>query len=144
MTHHILKSESKLLQNLFQKLAELQELDRIFASHVEGPIVAHCKVANLLNNCLIVIVDSGNWATQLRFHIPDLIIKLRQHPRLSDLKAICCKTRPKDSLNRIFQKKSAKAMERISEHTSHIIQQSANTITDEKLRKILERIAKRM
>ena len=69
MTNHILNNDGKTLQNLFQKVALLSEFNHIFAQYVEPTIVAHCKVANLQNNCLIVIVDSGNWATQLRFLI---------------------------------------------------------------------------
>jgi hypothetical protein len=142
MTNHILKNEGKALLHLFQKLDQLKELNRIFAQYAEPGIVAHCKIANLQNNCLIVIVDNGNWATQLRFHIPNLIVQMRQHTVLQNLKAICCKTRPDPALVKP-QKKRQRSMVRISASTATLIEQSAEGISDTKLRNILERIAKK-
>lgn len=143
MTNHILKNDGKLLHNLFQKLERLREFSELFALYVEPNIVAHCKLANFQNNCLIVIVDSGNWATQLRFHIPDLIIKLRQHPPLKNIQAICCKTRPdSDALNNRKRNRS-RPMKQLSAKAAALMLQSIETIQDENIRKVMEKIAKR-
>lgn len=143
MTNHILKNDGKTLQNLFQKLEKLNELNQIFAQYVEPGIVPHCKVANLQNNCLIVIVDNGSWATQLRFHIPDLIVKLRNHSPLSNLKAICCKTRPDPKL-KAPMKKRRQPFKPISFQTAQSMQKSAEQIKDKKLRELMLKIMNRM
>jgi hypothetical protein len=142
MTNHILKNESKTLLHLFKKLDQLNELNQIFAQYVEPGIVTHCRVANLQNNCLIVIVDNGNWATQLRFQIPTLIANMRQHAVLANLKAICCKTRPATHPQNTRKKRKTIPMKAISEETAKEMLQIAKNVADDKLRKILEKIAR--
>lgn len=144
MTNHILKNDGKTLKGLFQKVDQLREFNDIFAQYAEPGIVSHCKIANLQNNCLIVIVDSGNWATQLRFQIPDLLAKMRQHPCLAGLKAICCKTRPDPAFEKPRKKQSKGPMKQMSLATSEMILKSAKTIEDKKVREILVRIAGRI
>ena len=144
MTNHILKNDGKTLKGLFQKVDQLREFNRIFAQYAEPGIVAHCKIANLQNNCLIVIVDSGSWATQLRFLIPDLLAKMRQHVCLAGLKSICCKTRPDPAFEKPRKRRNQGPMKQMSVATSEEILRSAKTIEDKKLREILERIAGRI
>jgi hypothetical protein len=144
MTNHILKNEGKTLSGLLKKVDQLREFNSIFAQYVEPHIATHCKIANLQNNCLIVIVDSGNWATQLRFHIPDILSKMRQHPSLQGVKAICCKTRPDPTKEKVKIKRVKREIKQISQKTAKHMMQSASSIQDDKVRESLERIAKRL
>lgn len=144
MTNHILKHEGNTLGNLLKKVDQLNEFNRIFAQYLEPPIAAHCKVANVQNNCLIVIVDSGNWATQLRFHIPDLLAKLRAHPHMHALKSICCKTRPNPELDKPRKKRRVRTMKRICESAAIRTIEAADGIQDEKLRAIFKKIMERL
>ncbi len=144
MTNHILKNESKTLHNLFKKLDQLHELNRVFALYVEAGIVSHCQVANLQNNCLIVIVDSANWATQLRFLIPDVIAKMKRHSGLENLQAICCKTRPDTQKHSARKKRPATPMQQLSAESADYLLSVAETLEDEKLRKIMKKIAGRV
>lgn len=144
MSEHILKNDNKTLQNLIYHLDELKEFNSLLARHIAEPEIAkHCHIVKFDRNCLIVVVDNGNWATQLRFHIPELMVKLRQYPRLENLSGIVCKTRPNTSLP-----KSSKAKKRvipqISSQTVDTLLATVQTIQDAKLRGIMEKIAEHL
>ncbi len=94
MTKHILNNDGKVLQAILARVAELKQLNTLFAEHLEPVLAKHCQVVNIDQGCLIVIVDNGSWATQLRFQIPNVLSKLRNHAHLQNLKGIICKTRP--------------------------------------------------
>jgi hypothetical protein len=142
MANHILKNENKILQGLIGKLDELRRFNTLLTEHLNDTDIAkHCQVVKFdEKKCLIVIVDNGSWATQLRFHIPDLMTKLRKQQGLENLSGIICKTRPKASFNN--PKSKNRSMKKISLETARTILDSAKTIKDKKLREIIEKIAK--
>jgi hypothetical protein len=144
MTSHILKHEGKALGNLLKKVGQLDEFNHIFAQYIDSNLAAHCRIANLQNNCLIVVVDNGAWATQLRFHIPDLLAQLRQHPGLEQLKSICCKTRPHPDTEKPRKKRHTRQIQRMSKAAALRVLQTATEIKDKKLREALERIVKQL
>ncbi|MHB1948120.1 MAG: DUF721 domain-containing protein [Gammaproteobacteria bacterium] len=140
MTHHVLKHENKSLQGLMGQLNELQELNALLTEHLDPEIAKHCQVVKFEKNCLFVIVDNGNWATQLRFNIPDVMARLRQTTKLKNISGIICKTRPNPHLT-----KSSKVKKRVvtglSADAAKQILETAKTIKDDKIRKMLEKIA---
>lgn len=140
MTFHVLKQDSKTLQTLMGKLAVLEQIHSLLLAHLEPELGRHCQVAKFEKNCLFVIVENGNWATQLRFQVPDLMAKLRLQPGFENLGGIICKTRP--SLQMMDpQKKQKRMVKKLSAETAAQILENAQLIQDPKLRKILERIA---
>lgn len=94
MATHILKQDSRVLQNLLVKLDELKKLNDLFAQHLEPALAKHCHVVRYEKHCLIVLVDNATWGTQLRFRTPELVNQLHQHPVFENLGAICSKVRP--------------------------------------------------
>lgn len=143
MVNHILKQDSKGLSGLFKNVERLRELNQLFAQHVDKGLASHCSIVNITNGSLIIIADNGSWTTQLRFHIPDLLEKFRQHPLLHGLKSITCKTRPDFKLENPAKKRKRPGMKKISQKASLEILRDAETIQDEKLRQVLKRIAER-
>ena len=103
-------------------------------------MAAHCQVANLENNHLVVITDSALWATQFRFQIAALLVKLQQHPELSHLKNISCKIRPSIK-NQIPEAPETESMPRLSLQTAEMILTAAKTVHHEGLKAILQKIA---
>ncbi len=142
MSNHILKHQNKILQNIMNKIDELKNLNQIFAENLEPHIVKHCEVVKFEKNCLFVIVENGNWTTQLRFQIPDLIKKLQKHVELQNLNGIICKTRPHHTLGKA-EKPRKKMMARLSQETAEHLIATAKLIQDENLKKKLEKIATR-
>lgn len=142
MTNHILKHENKSILNILAHIQQLQELNSIMARYLPPDVANHCKVVKLDRDCLIVLTENGNWATQLRFQIPELLQQLRQHPLLAKLSGICCKTRPShypSALNRI----PTHSVAPLSQKASSFLLETAKTIGDERLRKIMEKIGNR-
>lgn len=142
MVNHILKNDSKILQGIMGKLNELERFNRLFAQYLGAEAAKHCQVAKLEKNCLFVIVDNGNWATQLRFHIPDLMVQLRKHPGLESLSGIICKTRPNLTVVKA-SKSRARIVASLSEETAASVLETAKLIKDKRLKEILEKIAKK-
>jgi hypothetical protein len=122
------------------KLGELKKLDKLLAQH-EPEIAKHCQIVKLEQNCLFVIVDSGNWTTQLRFQIPSLMRKLNQYPGLEKLSGIICKTRPHHTLSTSTKPRTRTAAACLTPETAENVLETAKTIKDEKLRATMEKIA---
>jgi hypothetical protein len=139
--HHYLQRDSKTLGNLLNKLAQLKRWNEILRSCLgdEAHLMDHCQIVNLSNNSLIVIANSPNWLTRLRFHIPDLLPKLQQHKGLEHIKAICCKAQPiiqHGKLKKVFRKRL-----KLKPETATAIIETAKKLKDTKIKAILEKIA---
>lgn len=141
MSMHILEHDNKMLKSLVDHLHELQEFNVLLSQHLPTEIVKHCQVVKFEKNCLFVMVDNGHWATQLRFNIPDLMNSLREIPKLKNLNGIICKTRPQASVGRSSHAVKTRKVATMSPDTAADVLEIAKSIKDDKIRKILERIA---
>jgi hypothetical protein len=141
MVHHYLQRDSKTLGNVLNKLAQLKQWNMILRECLgdEAHLMDHCQIVNISVNSLIVIADSPNWLTRLRFHIPDLLPKLRQHKGLEHIKAICCKAQP--SIHHIKPKRTPKSRLLLKPETAAAMLETAKKVEDIKIRTILEKIA---
>lgn len=140
MINHILKHDNKSLQLLRQTLEQLNEFNRLFAEYIDPELAKNCRVVKLEKNCLFVTTTNGAWTTQFRFQIPELMVQLKQHPLLNHLKGIICKTRPLLSHRHTVTSQRRK-VKKLSVQSANSVIEAAKTIKDERLRKILERIA---
>lgn len=139
MTKHILNTDSKSLQSLLVKVNQAKEFNHLLAQYLPAETMKHCQVVKYEKNCLFVIVENGNWATQLRFHIPNLIKQLRQCSGFENLSGIICKTRP--SYHTSKNKYRARFLSILSEEVSKKILEIAESIRDSRLKKIIQKIA---
>ncbi|MBV8802182.1 MAG: DUF721 domain-containing protein [Gammaproteobacteria bacterium] len=134
-----LNSPNKTLGPLLIKLNQLTQWNEYLKEClIDKPLTQHCYIVNLDKNALIVIVDSAHWSTRLKFHIPDLLKKLRHYPGLENVRAICCKIQP------AYHAKAKIKMRRpspLSKNTALKVHETAQKITDKNLKKILEKIA---
>lgn len=140
MTNHVLNHENKALQSILGKVQELQHYNSLLEKYLDPEVAKNCKVVRFDKNCLFVLVENGNWATQLRFQVPDLMSKLRKYPELSNLSGVICKTRPSPTLLSSYKTQS-RTVSFLSHQTADSILKTAKTLTDIRLRKILEKIA---
>lgn len=139
---HVLQQDSKILDTLIVKLKQHKQLQQILAEHIEAKLASHCEVANYDNNCLTVLTDSALWATQFRFQIPELTKKLQQHPQLYHLKHVQCKIRPSKTARPLIETKPTQPVQRLSSETADIILEAAKTIKHDKLKAVMQKIAK--
>jgi hypothetical protein len=141
-TLHVLQQDSAILGSILNKLKELHALHKILATYLDTKLASRCAVSNLEENCLTVVTESALWATPLRFQIPNLIEKLRQHTELSDLAKIICKIRPAQHKPKPPDTQTERLAPRLSAQTAELISASAATINDEKLQAVMLNIAK--
>lgn len=135
--HPPLSRLSRQLSQLIEKAEELIKIEQVVQTYFDPDLTQHCHVANLRNDCLIIAIDNAAWATQLRFMIPRLLEQLKIEPLLKKLKKIEYFILPDDTerKDRIEQPKN------LSKENALLIDEIAKTISHEKLRKVLERLA---
>lgn len=139
MLNHVLKQNAKIWQSLMERLSTLQKLNALLSQCLPADLAAHCQVVKYEKNCLIVLVTSASWATQLRFQLPELLPKLRQHALLAQLNGIVSKVRPYDYTAQ--DNESFRHVKPLSAETATTVKAITSTIQDERLRKIMEKIA---
>ena len=86
--------DGELLSPILQKVRFLQGLQLIVNQQLSVELQTHCCVANYAGGCLSLAVDSGAWATPLRYAIPDLLERLRSLPEFTTLQNIRCLVEP--------------------------------------------------
>jgi hypothetical protein len=137
--HQYLTSQSKSLAPLLTKLNQLNQWNQWLKENLtDEPLTRHCYIVNLDKTALIVIADSAHWSTRLKFHIPELLKKLRRYSGLENVRAICCKVQPSHHAS---VKKKSRHVKTLSDKAAQMVCHNAQKISDEKLKKILEKIA---
>ncbi|MFQ5469788.1 MAG: DUF721 domain-containing protein [Gammaproteobacteria bacterium] len=131
-------STSEHLSKLIQFANQLEKLTRITRSCLPTPVNNHVNVANLKDNTLIIHTDSATWATQLRFHLPDLLRQLRIDHNLKSI----CSIRTKVVPNQIVTKTKAEHQPLTSPSSSALLQNFADSIDDQPLKEAIHRLAK--
>lgn len=62
---------------VIERARRLTRLERAVLQSLPAELAAHCKVANLKNETLVLATSSPVWAGRLRFVAPDLIKQLK-------------------------------------------------------------------
>ncbi|MCK4869648.1 MAG: DUF721 domain-containing protein [Gammaproteobacteria bacterium] len=84
----LLNSKTGQLHKLIHQTEELQHLDRLFRQTLDNELGGHCHVSKFDGTHMILVVDNANWATNLRYGLPDIIKTLRVQPEFKGLKKI--------------------------------------------------------
>jgi hypothetical protein len=140
-----LQHESNTLGQLLNKLNQLKRWNGWLSDCLSGELLLtkHCKIVKLDGTSLIVIADNPHWVTRFRFFIPSLLTKLQKYPDLQNIRSICCKVRPPHQhLSNIHRARRRPL--KVSANTAEILQETANKIKNEKLQKILLKMASRV
>lgn len=137
-----LKQDCKTLGRLLSKLSQLEHWNNALRECLitEPTLTEHCKIVNLIGTSLIAIADSPHWLTRIRFHIPELLPKLRTYPGLEQIRALCCKVQP--NYPKMQARQSNRAQKKLSPNNAQLLHQDAQKISDEKLRTVMEKIAR--
>ena len=61
---------------MIRHATRLRRLDRAFRKLVPGPAQAHCRVANLRGDTLVVAADSPVWASRIRYESRQILREL--------------------------------------------------------------------
>ena len=125
------------LDRLYQHTKFLLNLNKYLFNILGEPLNQHCQIANYDNSILTILADSPEWSARLRYNTSNILNRIRTESGLNTLKTIRIKIRPIEIHTYTNQRKLT-----LSFAASEFINQVANTITDEKLRSSLRKLAK--
>ena len=133
------------LNSLLTKVKHLEELSKRIVPYLEEGMKPYCRVANLQNGKLTMVVANSSIATQFRFQTVDLVRKFRSDPVLASIQTIQCKVHPYLAKAQLPQSSIVREkMKPLSKGTAEMIQAAAEGLEDKKLQEVMMRIAKRV
>ena len=125
------------LDKLSQHAKFILNLNKYLYNILDEPLNQHCQIANFDNCILTILTDSPVWSTRLRYNTSFILNRMRKEFDLKTLKTIRVKIRPKET--HAYTKHRNLTLSSIA---SEYINQVAYTVTDEKLRSSLLKLAK--
>jgi len=123
------------LRHIMSRVKLLQRLQLSIEKYLEPTQKLHVHVANYRQGCLVLQTANAAIATKLRFQIPQLLQSLRQDEQLPGLANIKIIVRP-ESKHSVPTANPA----RLSQKASEVLKQTADIISDPKLRHALEKL----
>ena len=136
---HIAQSDTTVTQKIVQQLSVIDTFNQALQTCLELRLAEHCRVANYDKGRLVIEADSAACATAIRYRIPELLAALRQNLELPALTQIDYYVKPEQATPQVTTTKNHLQISAASAETLHGM---AEGIKDEKLRNLLQRIAK--
>lgn len=134
-----LQPHGEYLNGLLDQVQRLRRLTGVLRGLLPEPLAAHCLVANLNGDTLVIGCDSSAWATKLRYHLPTLLAQLRQHPEAAALSEIRLRLQPfRDPAPRAAPRRA-----KLSSHSAELLSASAEATADPALKAALLRLSRR-
>lgn len=130
-------AEKDWFQSLRAKIKELEHLQNAFDKATHFRYMPHCRILEINQNCLLIGVENGSWATQLKYNTPTLLEKLHLYPEFQMIKTI---------RSHIFTAHSSKKLsappKSICPESASMIVTIAQGITEPALKQALLRLAR--
>ncbi len=124
------------LRLLLNQAERLEHLQRLLESQLQPAAREHCHVASWRDGTLLLVVTDGHWATRLRYQQKRLLAALQGMEAFGNLRRILYKVQPP----LVPAKRGGHAAE-LSNSAAESLRDTAEGITDPKLRAALERLA---
>jgi len=132
----VLLREARPLRAIFNHAQRLAHLQRLLETQLQPAARAHCHVASWREGTLLLVVTDGHWATRLRYQQKRLQRQLVAFPEFANLTRLHFKVQPVMS-----QGASVSQVRDLSSAAAETITETAEGISDPKLRAALERLA---
>ncbi len=131
-------SKNKQLNRLSKRARHLSQLNYILQQVMPPQFSAHCQLANINEQTLIVHTDNASYASLLRFQANTLCKALSEHLPQAVTK-LEVKVRPKYSPIRVDTKSTIS----LPEDAADALEQTAETMEESPLKSALQRLAQR-
>lgn len=135
--------EKSNIQSLIDKVQKIATLDEIVKSELSSPLREHCRIANLRQGKLIIQADSPVWGSKLRFELTTLLSNLRKQPRFASLAGIDFFVAPFPTISTKESEPSHKKTSNISSKHRQLLRETADKVSDPKLKAVLKAIAEK-
>lgn len=130
--------EQKPLKALFSQAQRLSQLQNLLESQLEAGAREHCRIASWRDGCLLLIITDAQWATRLRYQQRRLQKALMQFDEFKELQRMLFKVQPPRTPMR-----GPIRTVTLSPTAASSLRESAEHVSDNRLREALERLASR-
>lgn len=127
------------LDHLFHKIKERDDLNKKISPYLPEAIRNYCQVSNFNSGKLIIMAAHASAAMELNYRAPDLLKQFANDLELKCIKQIQCKIDPQS--HKRNSNPTLKSAIRLSKITAQLILETAQSLADPHLRKIMEKIA---
>ena len=131
--------EQSRFRKLYAGASQLQNFDLIVKLYLPENLKLNSQVTRYEKGDMTISVNSGAWATQLRYQIPTLKQQLVIHPELKELKNIKYRIIKGIQVNK---PKQFRPMKRLSSENAELLNITADGIDDPDLSQALKRLSK--
>lgn len=129
------------LGSLSDKADYLRRLNLAVQALLTTELAAHCQVANVRDNVLILYLDNAHWATQLHYQLTDLCSQLRQQQKYAGLRSIQYKIRPSSDAVKATTTKTKVIP--LSLATRKLLSDIAKSVGNKELAEALKKLSRR-
>lgn len=131
-------TKNNQLSKLSQRAQQLNQLNYILQQVMPPQFSAHCHLANVSEQTIIIHTDNANYASLLRFQAATLCKALSEHLP-SPVSKLDVKVRPKVTLSEQTNSSSLS----LSDDAATSLQQTADSLEEGPLKTALNKLAKR-
>jgi len=137
--------KSQILGSLLGRLQQIKTWQKMLtkALPAEKELFSRCHVVHADAVSLMIIADNPQWATRLRFLVPQLLAALKSFPEYAKLQAIYCKVQPPLYHHHLTGKKRRRQRLTISKISAEQLEMAATKIKDPKISRALKKLAAR-
>jgi hypothetical protein len=135
-----LQHHSERLDLLLGRVRLLRQISDTLHKALPEPLAQHCIAANIDDDTLVVGCDASVWAAKLRYHIPQLLERLKSqadHPAL-------CRIRIRVQPLIMEHSRTTNRRFHLSEHSAAVITSLADNTANLELKAALQRLSKRV
>ena len=136
--HAFLINKESMMGGLLKHTHHIQQLQSELHKYLGPPLNTHCILANYHDDMLILHADSPTWSAKLRYLIPDILSYMQQQCHLTKLKTIRIKVMPVSP----SPAKTSTRQLTLSATSARLMNDVANTMSDQALRASLLKLAK--
>jgi len=123
--------------NIYRHLQQLNKISKQVHECLDSKFTPFVNVANIRQDKLVLVVSSAVWATAIRYRIPEILSQFKRYPELRPVQSIELYIEPQ----RVTKTSVKKSKIKLTPSAATGLKQFAASIDDEKLSKILHRIA---
>lgn len=135
----LLTATGSTLKTLVERAGALHRLQQAVNKRLPEDLRAHCRVANVRDQTLILQADTSTWATRLRCLIPELLAGIKSQSGMTTLRDI----RIKVSVPQHNDETASPQRPSLSDHSVKLLTHVAET-ADPELRAAWLRLAGRL
>lgn len=128
---------AKRFRPIVERAHQLEEWQQCLEVVLDPGLRSQVKVANLVNECLVLQVDSPTWATRVRFITPQILTSLAP-PKGLKIKEIKCIVRPDANA---LKPKKRRIVRHLPPEASHLISMTADVIKDPELKRAMQKLS---